>query len=182
MRKTFQYRLYPTTRQKPLLREQLEALRWLWNRLLAERKQVWEERQESLDCYEQKAKLPYLNAEVRPGLAQVHSKVVQDVVLRLTKAMDAFFCRRKTGKTPGNLRFRGKSRYDSLTYPQWADGVKLSASSKRLLLSKVGEVKHIFRCALEGSMRRQTLHGRDSRIHLDGALWLWEPQNGLDAC
>ena len=80
MLKSFTYRLYPTKRQQRLLSEQLEELRWLWNTLLAERKQAWEERQETVDYYDQKAGLPALKADVRPGLQQVHSQVVQDVV------------------------------------------------------------------------------------------------------
>ena len=56
---------------------------------------------------------------------------VADVVLRLKKAFDAFFRRLKAGETPGYPRFRGKQRYDSLTYPQWDNGVKLSTSTKR---------------------------------------------------
>ena len=49
MLKSFSYRLYPTKRQQRLLSEQLEELRWLWNTLLAERKQAWEERRETVD-------------------------------------------------------------------------------------------------------------------------------------
>src|SRR6478672_340262 len=101
MLKSFTYRLYPTKRQERLLREQLEELRWLWNTLLAERKQAWEDRQETIDYYAQKAELPSLKAAVRPGLTQVHSQVVQDVVLRLKRAMDAFVRRLQAGETPG---------------------------------------------------------------------------------
>jgi hypothetical protein len=43
MLKSFKYRLYPSKRQQRLLSEQVEELRWLWNTLLAERKQAWEE-------------------------------------------------------------------------------------------------------------------------------------------
>ncbi len=110
MRKSFNYRLYPTKRQQRLLSEQLEEWRWLWNTLLAERKQAWEERQETLDYYEQKAELPGLKADVRPGLKEAHSQVVQDVALRLKKAMDAYFRRLKAGETPGYPRFRGTGR------------------------------------------------------------------------
>jgi putative transposase len=60
MLKMFEYRLYPTKRQIRLLSEQLEECRWLWNTLLAERKTAWEERQEALDYYQQKAELPVL--------------------------------------------------------------------------------------------------------------------------
>ena len=37
---SFKYRLYPTKRQQRSLSQQLEELRWLWNTLLAERKQA----------------------------------------------------------------------------------------------------------------------------------------------
>ena len=100
MLKSFKYRLYPTRRQQRLLSEQLEELRWLWNILLAERKQAWEERQEAVDYYEQKAELPGLKADVRPRLKLAHSQVAQNVALRLKIALDAYFRRLKTGETP----------------------------------------------------------------------------------
>ena len=40
MRKSFNYRLYPSKRQQRLLSEQLEEERWLWNPLLVERQQA----------------------------------------------------------------------------------------------------------------------------------------------
>ena len=40
MLKSFTCRLCPTKRQHQLLSEHLEELRWLWNTLLAERKQA----------------------------------------------------------------------------------------------------------------------------------------------
>ena len=116
----------------------MEELRWLWNTLLAQRKIAWEERQEAVSYYDQQNALPTMKTTLRPPLAQVHSLVVQDVIRRLQKAMDAFFRRLQAGENPGYPRFRGKGRYDSLTYPQWDNGVKLSASGKRLILSKIG--------------------------------------------
>jgi putative transposase len=170
MLKSFNYRLYPTRRQQRLLSEQLEELRWLWNTLLAERKQAWEERQETVDYDDQKAELPGLKADVRPGLKEAHSQVVQDVALRLKNAMDAYVRRLRAGETPGYPRHRGTGRYDSLTYPQWDNGVKLRASGKRLLLSKVGEVKIIVQRPLEGTPKtatiRRTATGQMARDHL----------------
>ena len=60
-------------------------------------------------------------------------------------------------REPGYPRFRGKGRYDSLTYPQWENGVRLSASGKRLLLSKVGDVKMVFHRPLEGTPKTATI-------------------------
>jgi transposase len=87
--KTFQFRMYPTKKLQRLLERQLEECRWLWNTLLAERKQAWEERQESLDFYAQKASLPGLKADERPLLRDVQSHVLQDMVLRLKSIADA---------------------------------------------------------------------------------------------
>ena len=175
MLKWFNYRLYPTKRPQRLLSEQLEEVRWLWDTLLAERKQAWEERREAVDYYEQKAELPGLKADVRPGLKQVHSQVVQEVALRVKKAMGAFFRRLKAGETPGYPRFRGPGRYDSLTYPQWDNGVKLSASGKRLLLSKVGDVKIILHRPFEGTPKTATIRRTATGKWYVTIACEWEP-------
>jgi putative transposase len=75
----------------------------------------------------------------------------------MKKAMDAYFRRLKAGEAPGYPRFRGTGRYDSLTYPQWENGVRLSASGRRLLLSKGGEVKIILHRPLEGTPKTATI-------------------------
>jgi putative transposase len=97
MRTTFKYRLYPTTQQQCLLERQLEECRWLYNQLLAERRDAWEQRQESLRLYDQHATLPALNAE-RPQLAGVQSQVLQNVAVRIDLAFKAFFRRCAAGE------------------------------------------------------------------------------------
>src|SRR5260221_1746341 len=159
--KTFQYRLYPTKEQQRLLTRQVAECRWLGNTLLAERKQAWEERREMVDYFEQKAELPGLKAHDRPSLQEVHSQVLQDVVLRLKKAFDAFFRRlkagAKAGEEPGYPRFRGRGRYDSLTFPQVPVGCALDAAQKRLVVSKVGRIKALLHRPLEGMPKTATL-------------------------
>jgi putative transposase len=155
--KTFKYRLYPTKEQQRLLDRQLEECRWLWNTLLAERKQAWEQRQETVDYYAQKAELPGLKAQERPSLQEVHSQVLQDVVLRLKKAVDAFFRRLKASETLGYPRFRGRGRYDSLTFPQVPVGCALDAREKRLVVSKVGRIKVLLHRPLEGAPKTATI-------------------------
>jgi putative transposase len=175
MLKTFQFRLYPTKRQARLLTEQLEELRWLWNTLLAEPKTAWEDRQEMLSYYDQQHVLPALKDGMRPGLKLIHSLVVQDVVRRLQQAMDAFFRRLKEGDTPGYPRFRGKGRYDSLTYSQWANGVTLSASNKRLIRSKLGDVKLIYHRPLEGTPKTATIRRTATGKWFVTIACEWEP-------
>src|SRR6478609_6998260 len=97
MRKIFTYRLYPNKQQQRLLEQQLEECRWLYNHLLAARRDAWEQRQESMRLYDQHATLPALKAE-RPALAGVQSQVLQNVAVRIDLAFQAFFRRVKAGE------------------------------------------------------------------------------------
>ncbi len=156
MRKTFKYRLYPTKQQQHLLGEQVEECRWLYNELLAARRDAWEQRQESLRLYDQQATLPALKAQ-RPPLAAVQSQVAQNVAVRIDLAFQAFFRRVRTGETPGYPRFRGKGRYASLTYPQVPVGCKLDAEARHLRLHGVGMVKILLHRPLEGMPKTATI-------------------------
>ncbi|HZI74022.1 MAG TPA: transposase, partial [Gemmatimonadales bacterium] len=166
VRKTFLYRLYPTKEQQRLLARQLEECRWLWNHLLAERRDAWEQRQETLRLYDQQTTLPMLKAE-RPALAGVHSQVLQNVAVRLDLAFKAFFRRVQAGEDePGYPRFRGVGRYDSLTFPQVPVGCRLVESdgqdgrqdSKRHLhIHRVGQIKVVWHRPLDGTPKTATI-------------------------
>ncbi len=115
---TFKYRIYPKKQQAKILSQQIDACRWLYNHLLAERRDAWKERQASLSYYDQATEILPLK-EHRPSLKIVHSQVLQNVAVRLDLAMKAFLRRMKEcEKEAGYPRFRGKNRYDSLTFPQ----------------------------------------------------------------
>jgi putative transposase len=154
MLKTFKYRLYPTKQQQRLLDGQLEECRWLYNRLLAERRDAWEQRQESLRYYDQAMSLPGLKAE-RLTLAGVHSQVLQNVAVRIDLAFKAFFRRVKAGEAPGYPRFRGKGRYDSVTFPQVPVGCRLEGV--RLRVTNIGQVKILLHRPLDGAPKTATI-------------------------
>lgn len=156
MRKTCKYRLYPNKQQRRLLDQQLEECRWLYNYLLAERRDAWEERQESRRLYDQQATLPALKAE-RSTLTTVHSQVLQNVAVRIDLAFQAFFRRIKAGETPGYPRFRGQGRYASITFPQVPVGCRLDTETKRLRIANVGLVKVILHRPLEGTPKTATI-------------------------
>ena len=119
--------------------------------------------------------MPSFKEHERPGLKQVHSQVVQDVVLRLKKAMDAFFPRVQASEEPGYPRFRSSGRYDSLTYPQWENGVTLSANGNRLHLAKVGEVKLVYHRPLEGTPKTATIRRTATGKWFVTIACVWEP-------
>lgn len=179
--KTFHYRLYPTKEQQRLLTRQLEECRWLWNTLLAERKQAWEERRERVEYYDQQNALPGLKTNVRPTLQAVHSQVLQDVAQRLHKAFDAFFRRVNGGETPGYPRFRGMGRYDSLTFPQVPSGCTLAANEKRLVISKVGRIKILLHRPLEGIPKTATIRRTATGKWFVSVSCEWEPTPLLPA-
>jgi len=156
MRKTFIYRLYPTKQQQRLLDAQLEECRWLYNHLLSQRRDAWEQRQESIRLYDQQATLPALKA-THPALAAVHSQVLQNVAVRLDLAFQAFFRRVRTGVTPGYPRFRGRGRYDSITFPQVPVGCRLDAEEKRIRVANVGQVRILLHRPIEGAPKTATV-------------------------
>ena len=106
MRKAFKFRLYPTKKQEKLLFWTLTRCRELYNAALQERKEAYEMAGKSISYYEQKRDLVEIKAALRPEYQDIHSQVVQDVLLRLKRAFDHFFRRVKNGEEPGNPAFR----------------------------------------------------------------------------
>ena len=52
-RKAIKYRIYPTKSQERLLNNNLEGCRLLYNKMLEQRKEGWENNKQSFSCYEQ---------------------------------------------------------------------------------------------------------------------------------
>src|SRR5919108_2698618 len=124
MRKTYKYRIYLTNGQRRILNTMLEECRWVYNQTVEAREFAYEQ---SIKCglYDTQAMLPGWK-ETRPSLKLVHSQVLQNVQVRVDLAFQAFFRRLKAGEAQvGYPRFKGFGRYDSITYPQYGNGVRL---------------------------------------------------------
>ena len=152
MRKTFRYRLYPTSKQKNALQASLDACRWVYNETLATRKKAWEEQQESLSLYDTNSLLCQWKQD-KPELTKAHSQCLQNAQVRVDLAFKAFFRRVKAGNKPGYPRFRGFYRYDSFTFPQ--SGFEMV--NDKLKLSKVGSVKIRKHRNIEGGIKNLTV-------------------------
>lgn len=138
MLKTYKYRIYPTKAQERILNKMLEQCRWLYNKVLETRKNVYEQEGKSLGLYDTQNMIPQWKKE-KESLKLVHSLVLQNVNIRVDLAFKAFFRRVKAGEKPGYPRFKGYGRYDSMTYPQYGNGANLV--DDKLNLSKLGSVK-----------------------------------------
>jgi putative transposase len=80
---------------------------------------------------------------------------LQNVAVRIDLAFQAFFRRVKTGEKPGYPRFRGRDRYDSMTFPQVPSGCELRHGFLRL--SKVGAVEVVLHRKREGKPKTCTI-------------------------
>ena len=153
-RKAYKYKLRPTPEQAEKLDWTLWRCRELYNAALAERKEAWRMRHVSIGYYEQKRDLPAIK-ELRPEYRDIHAHVLQDVIKRVDLAFAAFFRRAKAGEKPGYPRFQGRSRYHSITYPEYGNGVTLDGGL--LSLSKIGRVAIRLHRPLEGTPKTVTI-------------------------
>ena len=121
VRKTYKYRLKPTSEQEQAMAFVLRRCCELYNAALQERRDAWQKCSVSVTLAGQSAQLPEIK-EVRPEYRDIHSQVLQDVLIRLDRAFQAFFRRVKNGETPGYPRCQGTQRSNSLTYTQFGNG------------------------------------------------------------
>jgi putative transposase len=152
MKKAYKFRLYPTKKQEEKLFWTLDRCRELYNAALSERKDAYRMAGKSISYYEQKRDLPEIK-KIRLEYNNIHSQVLQDVLLRLKRAFDRFFERVKNGEKPGYPRFQGRNRYDSFTYPQ--SGFELT--EKHVTLSKIGTLKVKVHRKIEGKIKTCTI-------------------------
>ncbi len=153
-RKSYKYKLKPTPEQAGMLDRTLMLCRHVYNAAIGERREAWRLCRASVHYYQQKAELPGIK-EAMPDYAEVHSQVLQDVVLRVDRAFQSFFRRAKAGETAGYPRFHGRHRYHSFTYPQYDNGARLGNGF--LVLSKIGRVAVRWSRPLEGTPKTVTL-------------------------
>ena len=158
LRKTYKYKLKPTPQQEWVLDGIVWACRRLYNTALEQRITLYRQRGVSLSRYAQEAELKGMRAAM-PEYAAIHSHVLQDVLARLDKTYQAFFRRVRAGQAPGFPRFQGRGRFNSFTYKEYGNGVRLEGSLDNgfLVLSKIGRVAVRWSRALEGTPKTVTL-------------------------
>lgn len=152
-RRAFKYRIYPTKAQERTLIEWLDRCRELHNAAIEERREAWKNRV-SIGYAAQSRQLPGIK-KIRPEYANINAQVLQQALHRVDFAFKCFFRRVKLGQTPGYPRFKSRDRYNSLTWPQ-DEGFHL-VGTKRLLVSKIGEVRIKLHRPVEGRPKTVTL-------------------------
>jgi putative transposase len=154
LRKTVKFKLKPTPQQERDLERVLWLCRRLYNSALEQRQTAYERRGISLSRYAQEAELKDIRAEI-PEYANIHSRVLQDVLARLDQAVQAFFRRIREGQTPGYPRFHGAVRYNSFTYQEFGNGAQLDNGF--LVLSTIGRIAVRLSRSVEGTPKTVTV-------------------------
>ncbi len=155
--KNFKYKLAPAPAQEQALDTVLSRCRALYNVALEQRKTWWGRGQGKSATYsQQKAELPDLKAAC-PEYADVNAQVLQDVILRVDRAFQAFFRRVQAGEEPGYPRFQGKGRYNSFTYPQVGAHGGAVLDGRLLSLAKIGRIPIRVHRPIEGMPKTVTI-------------------------
>lgn len=149
MHLSYKYRLYPTSAQADFLNAQLREACDLYNCALEERIGAWKTCRKSVNYYDQANQLKAMRAEGLIGLANYGC--CQDVLRRLNKTFAAFFRRIKRGEKAGFPRFKPARRYDTLTFPTYRDGCKLT--DRLLRIQGAGGIKVKLHRPVEGKIK-----------------------------
>ena len=164
MKKIFEYRAYPTAKQRKTFTAWLALLRMLYNQALAWRKGVYESTGQSVKWTTQGNVLPDLKQESQV-FARLHADVLQDCLRRLDKAYQAFFRRVKKGETPGFPRFKGQGRYRSMTFSHISKRLIREVHRKfaKVVIPKVGHLKIRYHRPLpDGKIKNLTISRKAS--------------------
>lgn len=134
--RAIKYRIYPNASQCELLAKTFGCCRKVWNLMLADRKNAWDERKESLHPTPARYKEEY------PYLKEVDSLALANVQLALNQAYKNFFesCKKKGGKKIGYPNFKSKRR-SKRSYSTNNQSGTIRIDGDLIHLPKIGDVK-----------------------------------------
>ncbi len=154
----FKFKLDATPEQEQQFRRYVGAARWVYNQMLAQRKEAFQAGGKSPTTNEQIKQLPLLKQqEATAWLKTIHSQVLQNAVLDLDDAFDRFF-----KKEAGYPKFKKKhGKRQSFTYPQ-----KVKVNRDGVWLPKIGWTRFRKSREIEGTIKRATISRKASGWYL----------------
>ncbi|MDJ0746006.1 MAG: transposase [Xenococcaceae cyanobacterium MO_167.B27] len=176
MRKTYQYKLKPTCRQRQEINRWLDMLRCQYNFLLADRFNWWKYNRCDLvvpqgeyclryceigsqvlrnnpDWHSQSASLPKLKQQ-RPWYKNIYSQVLQDCVKRVKLAFERYISGDSNQNRSGRPRFKSRNRYRTFTFPQVKDENLIGNTIK---LPKLGVMEFVKSRDIEPGFKLKTV-------------------------
>ena len=128
---TYQYKAHIKRRDYSRLGEALRHCATLYNAALEERTQAYKMQRKVVTLYDQTKQLKLVRQDM-PEWSAYHYKLGAGVLVRVDRAMKAFFKRVSRGEKPGYSRYRSKHRYQTLEVSQVTTGMlKRSQDGRR---------------------------------------------------
>jgi len=146
---SYKYPIFPNKITQWKLAENLDACRWLYNRLLQDLNDA-KENGIKRKTYDTQNMIPSLKL-VNPKLNQVYSKVLQMVNYTLWSNINGLAASKKNGRKIGHIRFKGYGWYNTLNYNQ--SGFKIDQDHSLLHLSKIGDMRIKLYRKIEGCIK-----------------------------
>jgi len=149
--KSFKYQLRLTQQQESLCNQTAGSCRYVWNRGLALKKELWEKKKQNLSRFDLDSLLIEWKKE-HNWLSIPPSQSLQQVNKDLDQAFKNFFSGR------GYPRFKKKGIHDSFRLPQGISLTnQLSKKAGQVKLSKLGIVRFTKSKELEGRIKNVTI-------------------------
>ena len=146
---SYKYPIFPNKITQWKLAENLDACRWLYNRLLKDLNDA-KENGIKLKTYDTQNMIPSLKLE-NPKLNLVYSKVLQMVNYTLWSNFKGLAASKMNGRKIGHVRFKGHGWYNTLNYNQ--SGFKIDQDHGILHLSKIGDMRIKIYRKIEGCIK-----------------------------
>ena len=135
---TYQYKAHIKHRDYSLIDQALQRCATLYNAALEERTQAYRMQRKAITLYDQTKQLKLIRWDM-PEWNEYHYKLGVGVLVRVDRAMKAFFKRVERGEKPGYPRYRGRSRYQTLEVSEVTTGMlKRSQDGRRAYLKIKG--------------------------------------------
>jgi putative transposase len=165
VRRTYKFRIYPTTGQVSRASQCLRDHQRLYNAALEERREAWRMRKVSVRYGQQSAQLRDIRS-ADPDQGRWSFSSQQATLRRLDKAMAAFYRRCKTGQKAGYPRFKALDRWDSAEWPSDGDGCRWKPDTGRVYLQGIGHVRVHAHRAVQGRVKTISLKRQGRRWYV----------------
>lgn len=143
----YKFRLYPNKTQKELIDNTIDACRFVWNKLLAEREEHYEITGEYLHNDYVDLMWGVDSTMINSFLHDVNAKSLQMTRMNLDNAYNRFF-KKKSNKPKFKSRF---ARHQS--FPTYNNNGSIKIIGKKIQLPKIGQVKFVQSRDIDGEIK-----------------------------
>ena len=155
MEYSYKFRIYPTAAQVHQIQRTFGCCRFVWNRYLALRKELYEQDGKTMNYHACSGDMTQLKKTL-PWLREVDATALQSSLRDLDTAYQNFFRRVKQGQKPGYPKFKSKHNRRR-SYKSKCVGTNIKVLDKAVQLPKLGLVKCRISKAVKGRILSATI-------------------------